>query len=55
VSASSPTRTRSQGLLDLVERGELTPHVQAAFPLERAADAHDELARGVRGKLVLVP
>jgi NADPH:quinone reductase-like Zn-dependent oxidoreductase len=43
------------GLLDLVERGELTPHVQAAFPLERAADAHDELARGVRGKLVLVP
>jgi NADPH:quinone reductase-like Zn-dependent oxidoreductase len=43
------------GLLDLVERGELTPHVQAAFPLEKAAEAHDELARGVRGKLVLVP
>jgi len=43
------------GLLALVERGELTPHVQAAFPLEKAADAHAELARGVRGKLVLVP
>ena len=43
------------GLLGLVERGELTPHVQAAFPLEKAADAHAELTRGVQGKLVLVP
>jgi NADPH:quinone reductase-like Zn-dependent oxidoreductase len=50
-----PDAVALAGLLDLVERGELTPHVQAAFPLEKAADAHAELARGVQGKLVLVP
>lgn len=43
------------GLLDLVERGELRPHVQSVFPLEKVADAHAELAQGVQGKVVLVP
>jgi NADPH:quinone reductase-like Zn-dependent oxidoreductase len=38
----------------LVQEGRLRPHVQEAYPLERAADAHERLeARHVRGKLVL--
>jgi NADPH:quinone reductase-like Zn-dependent oxidoreductase len=51
----TPDPVALAGLLDLVERGELAPHVQAVFSLEKAADAHAELARGVQGKLVLVP
>lgn len=42
-------------LARLVDEGHLTPNVEAAFPLERIADAHDRLEGGaVRGKLVLV-
>ncbi len=50
-----PDAVALAGLLELVERGELMPHVQAVFALEKAADAHAELTRGVQGKLVLVP
>ena len=38
----------------LVREGRLRPHVQEAYPLERAAEAHERLeGRHVRGKLVL--
>jgi NADPH:quinone reductase-like Zn-dependent oxidoreductase len=38
----------------LVQDGRLRPHVEEAFPLERAADAHERIEAGhVRGKLVL--
>jgi len=39
---------------DLAGAGRLTVHVEEAFPLDRAADAHERLEGGhVRGKLVL--
>jgi NADPH:quinone reductase-like Zn-dependent oxidoreductase len=38
----------------LVEEGRLRPHVEATFPLERAAGAHERQEQGhVRGKLVV--
>jgi NADPH:quinone reductase-like Zn-dependent oxidoreductase len=38
----------------LVAEGSLRPHVEEAFPLERAADAHERIEAGhTRGKLVL--
>jgi len=38
----------------LVAEGRLRPHVEATFPLERAADAHERIEGGhVRGKLVI--
>ena len=38
----------------LVNEGRLKPHVEATYPLERAAEAHERLEAGhVRGKLVL--
>lgn len=38
----------------LVAEGRLSPHVEATYPLERAADAHEHIEGGhVRGKLVL--
>ena len=38
----------------LVQEGRLKPHVEATYPLERAAEAHERLEDGhVRGKLVL--
>jgi NADPH:quinone reductase-like Zn-dependent oxidoreductase len=38
----------------LVAEGRLRPHVEEAFPLEQAADAHERIEAGhVRGKLVL--
>jgi len=41
-------------LADLVAAGQLRPHVEEVFPLERAADAHERIEAGhVRGKLVL--
>ncbi|HEY2057123.1 MAG TPA: NADP-dependent oxidoreductase [Amycolatopsis sp.] len=42
------------GLVELVESGKVTVHVDRAFPLEEAADAQRLLAGGhVRGKVVL--
>ena len=41
-------------LAELVDGGHLKPHVEEAFPLERAADAHERIEGGhTRGKLVL--
>jgi NADPH:quinone reductase-like Zn-dependent oxidoreductase len=41
-------------LAELVRGGQLRPHVEEVFPLDRAADAHERLEGGhVRGKLVL--
>jgi NADPH:quinone reductase-like Zn-dependent oxidoreductase len=38
----------------LLAEGALRPHIEAAYPLERAAEAHERLEEGhVRGKLVL--
>jgi NADPH:quinone reductase-like Zn-dependent oxidoreductase len=39
---------------ELIADGQLRPHVDETYPLERAADAMDRLQDGhVRGKLVL--
>jgi NADPH:quinone reductase-like Zn-dependent oxidoreductase len=41
-------------LAELVRGGQLRPHIEEVFPLERAAEAHERLEGGhVRGKLVL--
>ena len=41
-------------LAELVQGGQLRPHVEEVFPLERAAEAHERVEGGhVRGKLVL--
>jgi NADPH:quinone reductase-like Zn-dependent oxidoreductase len=38
----------------LIQEGTLRPHIEEAFPLERAAEAHERIEAGhVRGKLVL--
>lgn len=53
---SEPERIRDlvQGLVDLLARKELAPHVGLELPLERAAEAHALLERGaVAGKIVL--
>ncbi|MBE9376517.1 zinc-binding dehydrogenase [Saccharopolyspora sp. HNM0983] len=43
-------------LVDMARRGEIEPVIAAAFPLEQAAQAQDELARrGHVGKIVLRP
>jgi NADPH:quinone reductase-like Zn-dependent oxidoreductase len=43
-------------LRDLIERGAVTPAVEATFPLAEAPDAMRQLEAGaVRGKLVVIP
>jgi NADPH:quinone reductase-like Zn-dependent oxidoreductase len=43
-------------LRDMIERGEVTPVVEATFPLAQAPDAMRQLEAGaVRGKLVVIP
>ena len=43
-----------RGLVELVDQGKLTVHVQETFPFERVVDAHRALERGhLQGKLVL--
>jgi NADPH:quinone reductase-like Zn-dependent oxidoreductase len=43
-------------LRDMIERGEVTPAVEATFPLAQAPDAMRQLEAGaVRGKLVVIP
>ncbi len=43
-----------QELLAWFEAGKVRPHISAAYPLERAAEAlHDLLERRVQGKVVL--
>lgn len=51
---SSTSREHLETLVEFVERGELTPSVEHAFPLEQAADALTEIESGhARGKLVV--
>jgi NADPH2:quinone reductase len=53
-----PRRSRGylQELLEWFQAGKIRPHVSATYPLERAADAlNDLLARRATGKVVLVP
>lgn len=54
-STISVTASRSAllELAALVNAGGLAPTVSATFPLERAADAHEALARSPKGKVVL--
>lgn len=43
-------------LVELVDKGVLTPRVARSYPLEQAAEAHALAAKsGVRGRIVLVP
>ncbi|MDQ1680836.1 MAG: hypothetical protein QOI42_1695 [Frankiaceae bacterium] len=51
--AVEPDLSGLRGLAALVDVGQLRPHVSAVFQLEKAADAHDALAAGVIGKVVL--
>jgi NADPH:quinone reductase-like Zn-dependent oxidoreductase len=51
---SSTERELLETLAGFVERGELTPSVERAYPFEHAADALAEIESGhARGKLVL--
>ena len=51
---SSTSREHLEALVGFVERGELTPSVEHAYPLEQAADALTEIESGhARGKLVV--
>lgn len=51
---SSTSREHLETLVGFVERGELTPSVEHAYPLEQAADALTEIESGhTRGKLVV--
>jgi NADPH:quinone reductase-like Zn-dependent oxidoreductase len=51
-----PDRAGLEALAALVEEGKLRPHVERAFPLEQAAEAHRLGEQGrTTGKLVLVP
>jgi NADPH:quinone reductase-like Zn-dependent oxidoreductase len=52
----APDRAGLESLAALVDAGRLTVRVEAAFSLERAAEAHRRQASGhVTGKLVLIP
>jgi NADPH:quinone reductase-like Zn-dependent oxidoreductase len=52
--AVDPDLVALQGLVDLVERGQLRIHVQKTFPFDRVVDAHRRLDAGhLQGKLVL--
>lgn len=42
-------------LFDLLAQGKIKPIITACFPLEEAHQAHELLAGGVRGKIVLLP
>ncbi|AWB90858.1 NADP-dependent oxidoreductase [Aeromicrobium chenweiae] len=50
-----PSRAALQAVVDLMAADRLAVHVSGRFPLAQAGAAHDELGRGVVGKLVLVP
>jgi NADPH:quinone reductase-like Zn-dependent oxidoreductase len=52
----APDRAAFEALTSLAEEGRLSVHVEAAFPLSQAMDAHRRQESGrVTGKLVLVP
>jgi NADPH:quinone reductase-like Zn-dependent oxidoreductase len=49
-----PSGVDLRELAELVDEGHLRPHVEEAFPLTQAVDAHERIEGGhVRGKLVL--
>ena len=49
-----PSGVDLRDVAELVDAGHVTPHVEATYPLEEAADAHERIEGGhVRGKLVL--
>ena len=50
-----PSRAALQVVADLITDGRLAVHVTASYPLARAAAAHDHLATGIVGKIVLLP
>lgn len=50
-----PNRSALSAIVDLVAAGRLTVHVSATYPLEKAGEAQEQFARGVVGKVVLVP
>jgi NADPH:quinone reductase-like Zn-dependent oxidoreductase len=50
-----PSGQQLDQLAGLVADGRLRPRVSATFPLEKAGDAHRELAGGTPGKIVVVP
>jgi NADPH:quinone reductase-like Zn-dependent oxidoreductase len=43
-----------QRLMQMLEAGDIQPHIEARFPLEQIVQAHEALDAGVRGRLVLV-
>lgn len=51
----APNRSALLALADLAADGRLVPHISGVYPLEKAGDAHAELAGSVQGKIVLVP
>ncbi len=52
--AVEPDRRGLEGLVDLVDRGLLRPHIQETHPLDQIADAHRALAAGgLTGKVVV--
>jgi NADPH:quinone reductase-like Zn-dependent oxidoreductase len=56
IGSAMHTPTHFRLLMDLARRGEIQPVIAAAFPLEQAAQAQEELARrGHVGKIVLHP
>lgn len=49
-----PDRADLEALTDLVEKGQLRPHVESVLPLEQAAEAHRLIEQGrTTGKIVL--
>lgn len=55
---NEPERNRgnNQELLEMFMKGEVAPHIHATYPLDRAAEALNEvLYKRVSGKVVLVP
>lgn len=54
ISSHTQTRDEMRTVLDLVGRGVLRPRINSRYPLERAGEAHAELAaRTAYGKIVL--
>ncbi len=56
IGSAMHTPTHFELLVDLARRAEVQPVIAAAFPLEQAARAQDELSRRAHvGKIVLRP
>ncbi|MBQ1024998.1 zinc-binding dehydrogenase [Micromonospora sp. C95] len=56
IGSAMHTPAHFELLMDLARRGEIAPVIATTFPLHRAADAQEELARRQHvGKIVLVP